>query len=129
VTAVRPSKATFEMVMRRDDESCAFCGSGVYGERGFDFSLHHRRPAQSGGDRSPEAHAAGNLVLLHGHGTASCHALVESRRTLALELGFLVKRPTLPATVPIRHAIHGWCLLSDDGAVTITNPNLAEEAA
>lgn len=117
MTAIRPSKATFDLVMSRDDSSCAFCGCAVYGERGFDFSLHHRRPAGAGGDRSPEGHAAGNLVLLHGHGTSGCHALVESRRALAQELGFLVRRPMLPATVPLRHAMHGWVLLSDDGQV------------
>lgn len=133
MTAVRPSKATFNLVVQRDDESCAFCGVEIYGERGYDFSLHHRRPAQAGGDRSPEAHAAGNLVLLHGHGASSCHGLVESRRTLAEELGFLVKRPTLPASVPVRHAIHGWCLLADDGVVTQLDLNnlspFAEEAS
>lgn len=122
MTAVRPSKRTFELVMLRDLAACAFCGMDVSGNRGFDFSLHHRRPAQAGGDRSQEAHAAGNLVLLHGHGTAGCHGLVESRRSRSLELGLLVKRPRLPSGVPIKHAAHGWVLLADDGSITSTTP-------
>lgn len=128
MTAVRPSKKTFEQVLIRDDSNCAFCGLGVSGERGFDFSLHHRRPAQAGGDRSREAHAAGNLILLHGHGTDGCHGLVESRRLRSVELGLLVKRPAMPARVPLKHAVHGWCLLGDDGSVQLTTPN-TEEAA
>lgn len=118
MTALRPSKATFEAVMLRDHESCAFCGLGVSGVRGYDFSLHHRRPAQAGGDRSPEAHKPGNLILLHGHGTVSCHWEVESRRTRSKQSGFLVPRPQLPATVPIKHAVHGLVLLGDDGSIT-----------
>lgn len=125
MSAVRPSKATFDLVVIRDFESCAYCGLGVAGVRGSDFSLHHRRPAQAGGDRTREAHAPGNLVLLHGHGTDGCHGLVESRRSRSVELGLLVKRPFPPAGMPIKHAVHGWCLLDDDGSVT-TSPQLEE---
>lgn len=119
MTAMRPSKATFNLVVARDDSSCGYCGLSIFGDRGFHFSLHHRRPAQAGGDRTLEAHAPGNLVLLHGHGTAGCHGLVESQRSRSVELGFLVKRPNLPAGMPIKHALHGWCLLADDGSVRV----------
>lgn len=122
MTAVRPSKATFSLVAARDGNACAWCAGQVSGVRGFDFSLHHRRPAGAGGDRTPEAHAPGNLVLLHGHGTAGCHWQVESQRARSIEFGFLVRRPFLPAGIPIRHAVHGWCLLADDGSVTTANP-------
>jgi hypothetical protein len=127
VTAARPSKAIFNLVAERDSGSCAYCGRGVWGQRGFDFSLHHRRPAQAGGDRTVEAHAPGNLVLLHGHGANLCHGRIENERTRSVDLGFLVKRPFLPAGMPIKHAVHGWCLLADDGLVFTTNPT--EEAA
>jgi hypothetical protein len=128
MTARRPSRAIFDLVFARDEGSCAYCGLGVWGERGFHFSLHHRRPAQAGGDRTVEAHSPGNLVILHGHGVSACHGLVESNRQQAVELGFLVRRPMLPAGMPIRHAVHGWCLLADDGSV-LSSPTYAKEAS
>lgn len=47
----------------------------------------------------------------------------------ALELRFLVRRPYLPAGMPIQHARHGWCLLADDGSVVKTHPQRLEEAS
>jgi hypothetical protein len=129
MTATRPSKATFNLVVARDSEACAYCGRLVWGERGFDFSLHHRRPAGAGGDRTLAAHAPGNLVLLHGSGTTGCHGYLELNRAHAVDLGFLVRRPNLPAGMPIRHAVHGWCLLADDGAVLTSHPTPEEATA
>ncbi len=115
--AVRATAATFELVVERDLGCCALCGEAVHGERGVGFSLHHRRPAGMGGDRRPETHGAGNLVLLSGSGTTGCHGWVESRRTEARNLGLLI--PRLAARPPsqwrIKHAVHGWVYLLDDG--------------
>lgn len=84
---MRPTKKTFDAVAERDFGRCAWCGQPVQGERGRDFSLHHRRPAGMGGDRRPETHAAANLVLLHGSGCTRCHGVVESARALAFDRG------------------------------------------
>lgn len=127
MTAVRPSDATFALVWERDDGRCAFCGGHVHGTRGFDFSLHHRRPAGAGGDRRPETHAASNLVLLDGHGTSFCHGEIESRRTDAQARGFLIPKLSItpPQTWSIEHAVHGWCYLLDDGSIAYDPPEVA----
>lgn len=115
---MRPTKATFELVVERDKGRCARCGHEVSGRRGIDFSLHHRRPAGAGGSRQPESHAAGNLVLLHGHGSSGCHGAVESSRAFYLDRGLLVRQGEKPASRPIHHAVHGHVLLDDEGGVT-----------
>jgi hypothetical protein len=76
-----------------------------------------------GGDRRPETHAAGNLVLLHGSGTTGCHEQVESRRAEAQERGFLIPKGATarPELWAIEHAVHGWTYLRDDGT-TSTDP-------
>lgn len=118
MTALRPSKTTFGVVFDRDRGCCAWCVEEIRGRRGEDFSLHHRRPAGMGGDRRPETHGAGNLVLLHGSGCTGCHGLVESQRDLASERGFLIPKlaASAPSTWPIEHALHGRVFLFDDGS-------------
>lgn len=125
MTATRPTTATLELVWERDGGRCACCGDPIRGERGLDWSLHHRRPAGMGGDRRPETHAAGNLVLLCGSGTTRCHHEVESRRADALARGFLVPRNAVqpPAEHAIEHAVHGWVYLADDGSVSTDPPS------
>jgi len=112
----RPTGATFRLVVERDHGRCAACGKDVWGVRSFDYSLHHRHPAGMGGDRRPEIHLAGNLVLLHGSGTTSCHGAVEANRADAYLSGLLVRRGFTPCRQPIQHAVHGLVLLSDDGS-------------
>lgn len=127
MTAVRPSKATVRLVIARDEGLCAYCGDEVWGERGFNWSVQHRRPAGFGGDPRPETHAAGNLVLLHGHALSLCHGWVEANRIEAEGLGLLIPTQAVqpPSTWPIRHAVHGWCYLLDDGGWTTEQPEAA----
>lgn len=116
---MRPTTATFDTVMmERDFGRCAWCGQPVQGERGRDFSLHHRRPAGMGGDKRPETHAAGNLILLHGSGCTRCHGVVESLRALAFDRGFLIPKGAAqpPSKFAIQHAVHGLAYLFDDGS-------------
>ena len=115
---MRPTTATFDTVVERDVGRCAWCGQPVQGERGRDFSLHHRRPAGMGGDKRPETHAAGNLILLHGSGCTRCHGVVESLRALAFDRGFLIPKGAAqpPSKFAIQHAVHGLAYLLDDGS-------------
>lgn len=117
MTRVRPTDATLATVRERDGNRCAACGLTIVGERSRDWSLHHRRPAGMGGDRSPVTHGPANLVLLHGCGVSLCHGHVESNRTESLELGLLVHRAHDPRTKPIEHAVHGRVLLTEEGGV------------
>lgn len=115
MTATRPASKTVALVLNRDASRCAVCGEEVYGVRGEDWSVHHRRRAGMGGDRRPESHAAGNLVLLHGSGTTACHGKVESEREDSYARGWLVKANAMPALQPIEHAVHGRVFLNDEG--------------
>ena len=54
-----------------------------------------------GGTDDPAVNSPANLLLLCGTGTSGCHGLVETQRALAVEHGWLVPRPTDPASVPV----------------------------
>lgn len=114
------SKATVALIVRRDGDCCALCGGPITGVRGFDWSVHHRCPRGQGGTSLAWVGSSANGLLLHGHGTAGCHGWVESHRDAATSSGFLVPRNgrMVASDIPIRHAIHGWVLLRDDGFVT-----------
>lgn len=112
--------AVVDAVFDRDDSRCAFCGmqwDRLYG-RGELWSVHHRAPRQSGGaKKNPDIGDVSNAVILCGHGTIGCHRNVETFRNDSFKLGFLVSAIGIrkPWEVPIRHAVHGWCLLTRDG--------------
>lgn len=113
--ATGPSLDVVEKVWNRDEGRCARCGLPVYGERGTGWSVQHRRPRRAGGDTRPETNLPGNLVLLGGSATTGCHQEVESHRAQAGITGFILQSTALPSQVPIKHAVHGWCLLDDEG--------------
>ncbi len=111
------SAATVALIWKRDRGCCAWCGLRIRGDRGSDWSVHHREPRGMGGSRRPHVSGAANGVLLHGSGTTGCHGKVEADRAKALELGFLVSRIGVrrPAEVEIKHAVHGMVLMVDEG--------------
>ena len=113
------SRGTVQAIWDRDEGKCAWCGTPIVGERGLNWSVHHREPRGMGGTTSGYVSRPSNGVLLHGSGTTSCHAEVESDRAEAIEKGFLISRIGVerPANVPINHAVHGRVLLSDDGTI------------
>lgn len=119
MTRVRPSDATLQQVVDRDQGRCASCGLNIVGERSRDWSLHHRRAAGMGGDRQAISHGTANLVLLHGCGVTLCHGHVESNRTESYDLGLLVHRSDSPDEIAIEHAVHGLVLLDNDGGVIL----------
>lgn len=96
---------------------CAACGAGVSGERGRDWSVHHRRPRGMGGTSLVWVNLPANLVLLHGSGVQSCHGTVESERNTWRDRGFLLSaNARLQADeVPILHAVLGLVLLDNEG--------------
>lgn len=86
---------------------CRRCGiSVVHAAR----SIHHRQPRGAGGTRGREAHRLSLLVLLCGSGTTGCHGWVESNRSEARELGWLISKfePVDPQSIPLR-----WSDLAD----------------
>ena len=77
-------------------------------------SFHHRQPRGSGGTRDPEANTPTRLLLLCGTAVSGCHGLIESQRVMAKDNGWLVPRPTDPATVPVELYV-GRVFLTLDG--------------
>jgi hypothetical protein len=117
-----PDKLTVEVVILRDRGQCAFCGKRPDGERGIGWSVHHRRPRAMGGSWREDTNSPANFVILCGSGTTGCHGWVESHRSEAYELGLLVRQNNMPSQVPIQHAVHGLCWLTDDGEAVYEVP-------
>jgi 5-methylcytosine-specific restriction endonuclease McrA len=122
-----PDAVTVQAVWDRDLGRCAYCGDPITGERGWDWSVGHRRPRRAGGSKRPETNAASNLILLCGSGTTRCHGEVERERIAAVAAGFLLHAGDNPAAVAIEHAVHGRVWLTGDGGWTAESP--AEVAA
>lgn len=101
---------------------CEVCGRVLAVPNGdgmawvYDHSWHHRRPRGKGGDRDPALNTPPRLLLVCGHDNSTgCHGLIESQRVLAKDNGWLVARPTDPASVPVE--LHdGRRFLTPDGA-------------
>lgn len=97
------------VIVARAGGSCELCGVPValVNDDGqvtplVAYSIHHRQPRGMGGSGDPAVNSAVNLLLLCGTGTTGCHGMVESQRALAVTHGWIVPRPTDPATVPVR---------------------------
>lgn len=111
------SPAVVDLITTRDQMCCAWCGKPVHGQRGIDWSIHHRCPRSSGGTRRLWVGGAANGVVVHGHGSAGCHGEIESSRDEARARGFLVSAigRLTAAEVEIVHAVLGTVWLEDDG--------------
>lgn len=115
-----PTAATIALVKQRDLDRCALCGWGIIGDRGVDWSVHHRRPRGAGGTNRAWINQPANLVLLHGSGVTKCHGLVEANRGHYYAKGFLIREGIRVATeVPIEHRVHGYVLLDNNGTFEV----------
>lgn len=115
------SKATFALIWARDLGCCVRCGIALRGERGFDFSVQHRRARQSGGCRRPDTNEAQNGILLCGS-AGGCNGHVESERTEARDHGWAIRKSADPLVVPVLHAAFGWVQLTVDGGFVPSEP-------
>lgn len=106
-----PTRAQRYEVIARAGARCEICGHDLTDD--VDFSIHHRQPRGMGGNPA-ETNTPDRLLLLCGSGTSGCHGMVESQRALAYANGWLVRRPTDPADVPV-DLWHGRYLLTRDG--------------
>ena len=114
--------AVADLVLERDGGRCVRCGRHVAdGERGRDWSVHHRRLKGLGGDKRANANLAGNLILLCGSAVSGCHGYVHlDNRKDAEAHGWIVSRHTdTPADVALLWADHGgerrWVHIDDAG--------------
>lgn len=120
-----PDNKTVLRVLRRD-KVCVVCGAFVLGgERGWAWSLHHRR----GRDGKPDSHAPQNLVLVCGSSNVDAdHGRVHQERAWARTNGYWVSRTVgaNPLLVPVRIAWLGqlaW--LTADGQYSEEAPREA----
>lgn len=102
VTSVRA------LVAKRDCQTCVVCG-------GPSTNQHHRQNRGSGGSSLAAINSPANLLSVCGSGTTGCHGWIESHRTGAEAAGYIVRRPTDPASVPVRVHGVGLVLLTADG--------------
>lgn len=102
------------IVRTRDGHRCQMCGASVLN---IPSSIHHRRRRGMGGSALLERPS--NLVRLCGDGVQGCHGRVESQRTHAKDIGWLLGYLDDPQTTPLL-AYDGWVLLDDLGGRTPT---------
>lgn len=111
-----PDQATVDLVLERDCLSCVLCGDQLLGERGFGWSIHHRKLRSQGGDNR-----LSNLVAVCGHGTSGCHRVIHHRVAKALQGGWLLKSTAEPAAMSMQHSQFGLVLLDDRGGLERTD--------
>lgn len=72
-----------------------------------------------GGSRDEETNQPANGILLCGSGTQGCHGWVESERSVAEMLGYLVPQGARPADVPVQYYRQFWYQLDNAGSRTM----------
>lgn len=108
-TDTGPDDATVDAVLIRADGKCESCGDPLYGRRGIEYSIHHRKRRSQGGDNR-----LSNLAALCGHGTSGCHGACHSEIERARQAGLLLRSTERSEEVPMEHA-KGTVLLDNDG--------------
>lgn len=122
VTSTGPARDVVDAVGERAGHSCEICSAAVGPRRGVDHHIHHRRPRAAGGTSRPDTNLPSNLLLL----CPGCHERVESRRALALELGWLVPQTADPAYIPVLIRHERWCYLTRAGGYSTHPPSIEE---
>jgi hypothetical protein len=100
------TRETKEAVLKRANFKCERCGVGPASQ------AHHRTPRRAGGSGNDELALPSNCIVL----CSKCHDVVESRRKVAAQMGYLVGYGSHPVEVPV-YLWHGWCYLNDDGTL------------
>lgn len=80
--------------MARFGGRCARCGD-------FGASIQHRKPRRLGGTVDPAINFPSNLIWVCGSGTTGCHGHMESYRTEAYAMGWLLHAADDPTAVPV----------------------------
>lgn len=127
MTAKKKSKGfsddTVGDIWNRDRGRCAMCGRTIGGSRGINWSVHHRWPRGMGGSSEPFINLPSNGVLLCGSGTTGCHGYLESHRSDAEKLGFIIRSGVMrPHQIEIKHFLHGVVYLTTRGTTSTVEP-------
>ena len=100
------TEKTRELIQERADYRCEICGIRM----AYGGQIHHRQPRGMGGSRNKEIASPANGIYVH----MNCHAMVESIRSRAYTMGWLVHRGRSIGSQEVR-LWDGWFLLTDDG--------------
>jgi hypothetical protein len=114
-----------DAVLERGGFSCEICGQGVCGQRGVDWSVHHRVPRQAGGTRAAWVNAPPNLLVVCGSATTGCHGVLESHRAGAVAGGWLILARQNPLYVAALITRDRWKYLTVDGGYADDPPERA----
>lgn len=112
------SKQVEGMIVARDQGECVSCGKHVvHLNRGWAWSIHHRRPRGTGGTKLAWVDQAANGIILCGSGTTGCHGWVEKNRRASIDAGFLISALGLSTgeDIAIHHQLHGLVYLDNAG--------------
>lgn len=121
-----------DQVFARDHGCCAKCGrqwDRDYGRGQLGgWDMQHRMARGKGGSKKNAAvgDVSAAIILCR-----TCHHDIEVKhRVDAFAQGFAVSRIGIrqPWEVPIKHAVHGWCLLTRSGGVEKCDPPEKEAA-
>jgi hypothetical protein len=111
-------------VVEREGRRCAWCRDDLYGARGLQWAIHHRRRR----DGLPDSHEPQNLVVLCGADNASgCHGWSHQRRSESQPAGYWLSRVAAedPLLVPILLHAERWVYLTADGSYSDAPPDAA----
>ncbi|PRB01784.1 hypothetical protein [Microbacterium sp. MYb64] len=125
-----PAQVRF-IFFEREGERCFRCRRSLrFEQRGWEWSLHHRQPRGMGGTKKPMSIANGLVLCGHATTPGGCHAWVESRRAMAEDLGYLIRREAriaTPAGTPVRRLDGTLWLLRADGVAELLIEDEDEE--
>jgi len=96
-----------DQVQARAMFRCEVCGAGDIRE------IHHRRPRGMGGSSRGDTNKPSNALGV----CSPCHRIIESNRTLALLMGWLIGQRDQPSECKVMRR-GSWCWLTDDGGLT-----------
>jgi hypothetical protein len=68
-----------------------------------------------GGSKNPELHKPANLIVLCGSGISGCHGWVESNRSVARDLGFLIMKVESAEEIPFMDITDKWWKIDNEG--------------
>lgn len=107
-TDTGPPEATVNLVLERDQFKCVPCGDPIYGRRGFEWCVSHRKLRAQGVDNRPA-----NLMA----SCMPCERLIHDHPERARQAGWMLRSTEDPETVPVEHSQHGLVYLLNDGSV------------